>query len=307
MDYLDKADKLEKLKKFGLGSALTDRNSISHAEFALFRDYIIKRSGIVVPPEKSYLIETRLARLMADCGKDTFGEFYYYIESNADPSLHQKIINAMTTNETLWFRDGSPWKVLEEIILPGLIEEIASGKKDKIRIWSAAVSTGQEIYSTVMCVDDYLAKHNIKKTKGVDLKNFEFIATDISSRVLDIAKRGRYDSISIMRGLGDYYKNKYFVRDGISWVIDPKIIEPVSFTRFNLQENYHKFGIFDVIFCRYVLIYFSDEQKKDIISKMRNSLTDKGVLFTGNYALYDLFSGEFKPNHYENLTYYNKI
>jgi len=269
----------------------------------LFKDYIKKNSGIVIPPEKSYLIETRLSKLMADTGADSFSEFYNYIVSKSDPSLHQKIINAMTTNETLWFRDGAPWKVLEETALPKLVGELASGKKARARIWCSAVSTGQEAYSTVMCVDDYLGRNRIQ---GVDLSKFDFFATDISSRVLDIAKKGRYDAISMMRGLDEHYKSKYFVKDGSAWEIDPKIRNAVRFSQYNLQNSYHIFGLFDVIFCRYVLIYFSDQQKKEIISKMCDTLADGGLLFTGNYVLYELFEDSFNSHHYENLTYYSK-
>ena len=113
-----------------------------------------------------------------------------------------------------------------------------------------------------------------------------------------------------MRGLNDYYKTKYFTKEGSVWVLDPKIRDAVTFTKFNLQNNYQALGTFDIIFCRYVLIYFSDEKKREIITKMHGSLTDGGVLFTGNYALYELFSlcGDiFKTDHYENLTYYYKI
>ena len=280
-----------------------ERYSINEDEFLLFRDYIIENCGISIPPEKAYLIETRLTKLMFDVGAESFGEFHKYIVANPNSPVHKKIINAITTNETLWFRDVLPWKALEEIYLPQFIEELLSGRKARVRIWSAAVSTGQEIYSTVMCIDDYLKKNNIK---GIDLSNFDFFATDISNNVLDIAKKGRYDKISIMRGLDNYYKERYFTQSGSAWDIDPKIRSAVRFENFNLQKNYHSFGLFDVIFCRYVLIYFSDTSKKDIVTKMNNTLADGGVLFTGNYILYDLFKDGFDVGHYDNLTYYTK-
>jgi len=279
------------------------QNSITENEFLLLRDYIRETCGITIPPEKSYLFETRLTKLMLDAGVESFGEFHRYIVSNQDLTLRQKIINAITTNETLWFRDVAPWKVLEEIYLPNFVEELTSGRKKRVRIWCAAVSTGQEVYSTVMCVDDYL---NRNCTNGIDLSYFDFFATDISSSVIDIARRGRYDNISIMRGLNDYYRTKYFVKNGSSWDIDPKIHDAVRFENFNLQKSYHKFGLFDIIFCRYVLIYFSDDFKKEVVSKMHHALTDDGVLFTGNYILYDLFKDNFEANHYDNITYYSK-
>jgi len=277
-------------------------NAISEREFLLFRDYIAENSGILIPPEKAYLIETRLAKLMLDAGTESFGEFYDYIVSGADLLIAQKIINAMTTNETMWFRDAALWKVLEQTVLPKLVEAISAGKKTRARIWSAAVSTGQEIYSTVMCVDNYLTRNNIK---SVSLSDFEFIATDISDRVLDTAKKGRYDAISIMRGLSDYYKNKYFIKNGAAWLIDPKIRDLVKFRQFNLQNSYITLGTFDIIFCRYVLIYFPDERKREVAAKMHGALNDGGILFTGNYIFYNLFDN-FDSNHYENLTYYSK-
>jgi len=279
------------------------RCSINENEFILFRDYIAKESGIVIPPEKAYLIETRLSKLMLDAGAESFGEFYDYIISGADPCVSEKIINAITVNETMWFRDETPFKVLEEVILPKLVEELVSGRKIRVRIWCAAVSTGQEVYSIAMCVDEYLNKNCIK---GISLSNFEFFATDISGRVLDIAKNGRYDKISMMRGINDYYKGKYFTNTGSVWDIDPKIKNAVKFERFNLQKSYSKFGIFDIIFCRYVLIYFSDEKKKEIVTKICDSLTESGVLFTGSYVFYDLFKDDFESKYYDNLTYYLK-
>jgi len=277
--------------------------SINEHDFMLFRDYIAQKSGIIIPPEKAYLIETRLSKLMLDAGAESFGAFYDYIVSDADPRMSEKIINAITINETMWFRDTAPWKVLEENILPKLVAELVSGRKMRARVWCAAVSTGQEVYSTAMCVDEYLNKNRIK---GVGLSSFDFFATDISGRVLDIAKHGRYDKISIMRGLDDYYREKYFHNNGSVWDIDTKIKNAVRFERFNLKESYRSFGLFDIIFCRYVLIYFSDEMKKEIVTKMRDSLTDGGVFFIGNYVLYNLLIDDFESKHYDNLTYYLK-
>ena len=277
--------------------------SITNKEFSLFKNYIVKNSGIDIPPEKAYIFETRLSKFLVDTGVNSFEELYSYIIKKKDPLFNQKIINSVTTNETKWFRDEAPWKVLEENLLPKFVDDIASGRKSQIRIWSAAASTGQEIYSTVMCIDNYLNENNIK---GVSLDNFEFFATDISSHVLEIAKKGRYDRINITRGLNEQYKTKYFNKNGSVWIINPKIQNSVNFKHFNLINNYQEFGLFDIIFCRYVLIYFSDTLKEETVKKMHNSLCDNGVLFTGNYAIYDLFENNFDANYYENLTYYIK-
>jgi chemotaxis protein methyltransferase CheR len=188
-------------------------------------------------------------------------------------------------------------------VLPRLIDDLISGRKKRVRIWSAAASTGPEIYSTVMCIDNYLQANRVK---GIGLSDFEFFATDISNRVLEIAKKGRYDIISIKRGLSDYYKYRYFVQNDSAWDIDPRIREAVRFEQFNLQDNYDRFGSFDIIFCRYVLIYFAEDLQKEIMLKMDNALVDGGLLFTGNYVLYELFRENFDIGHYANTTFFVK-
>ncbi len=278
-------------------------NAISKSEFELFRAFLSKISGIDIPPEKAYLFETRLAKMMAEAGKESFAEFYEYVQSGEDPMATQNIINAMTTNETLWFRDAAPWRVMEDTLLPALVNALVSGQKSRIRIWCAAVSTGQEAYSTAMCIDDYLEKNGVK---GVTLSDFDIVATDISTRVLDIAKKGRYDAISIRRGLSDYYRTKYFTKIGAAWHIDPKIHEAVDFSAFNLNDGFYRFGTFDIIFCRYILIYFSQERKKDIITKMSASLAAGGSLFAENYTMYDLFEDCFEVNRFSDFSYYTK-
>ena len=286
----------------GTGSA---RFSLSANEFLLFQDYIMDNCGIIIPLEKSYLFETRLSALVRETGVKSFYEFYKILvsHSNVSVSLQQRVIDAMTTNETLWFRDSVPWEYLEEVALPQLVGELLAGKRKKVRIWSAAVSTGQEIYSTVMCVDEYLKKNCVK---GVDLSNFEFFATDICSRVIEIAKKGSYEKNSMERGLSSYFKTKYFAQNGSFWDIDPNIRCSVKFLKFNLINDYRRFGAFDIIFCRYVLIYFSDNMKKSIIDKMSGSLVSGGLLFTGNYVLYDMFDENYIVKRYKNISYYIK-
>jgi len=276
---------------------------IKESEYRLFRDYIADHSGIIIPQEKTYLLETRLSKHMAQVGIDSFGKFYDYIVADKSLAVMQKIINAITTNETKWFRDTEPWTVLETLVLPTLVDELSSGVRDRVRIWSAAASSGQEIYSTVMCVDNYLRSNNVLNVK---LSDFEFIATDISCDILEIAKKGRYDRISMTRGLRDFYKEKYFTQNGTAWDISDKIKSVVDFKPFNLQNTFMGFEKFDIIFCRYVLIYFSDELKEEIIRKMSGLLNEGGVVFTGIYALLDVFSKYFNSKSYGNTTYYQK-
>ena len=279
------------------------RDLTKESEYTQISKYITDISGIVIPPEKYYLIETRLYRLMLESGVESFNEFYRKILMPGNPQMNQQIINAITVNETLWFRDAVLWHCFEREILPGLVEQLISGKKTKIRIWSAAASTGQEAYSIAMCIDNYLKRNNIVSVK---LSDFEILATDISDRVLDIAKTGRYDKISMTRGITDHYKAAYFKSSGSAWDLDPYIKNSVEFKRFNLMSKYEGFGKFDMIFCRYVLIYFPDDLKTKIISKMLNALNDDGILFTGAYVLYNFLRDVFSVKEYGNLTYYVK-
>ena len=265
--------------------------------------YITEVSGIVIAPEKYYLIETRLSKLMLESGASSFDELYNKAKSNEKPGLTQKIINAITVNETFWFRDAVLWKFFEREVVPKLVEMLVSKEKPKIRIWSAAASTGQEAYSIAMCIDNYLKRNNIS---DISLSDFEILATDISDRVLEIAKNGRYDRISMTRGLSEHYKAAYFKSNNSAWDLVPLIKDSVKFECFNLKKDYTGFGTFDVIFCRYVLIYFPDSLKSEIVRKMHNSLYDGGVLFTGNYVLYNMLRDIFNANSYENLTYYTK-
>jgi len=272
-------------------------------EYKQIGDYITDISGIVIPPEKYYLIETRLFKLILDYGVESFDDFYQKVILSGDSTVAQKVINAITVNETFWFRDSLLWKCFEREILPGFIKQLSSGEKSKIKIWSAASSTGQEAYSIAMCIDNYLKRNKIS---DIDLSCFEILATDISTRVLDIAKTGKYDKISMSRGLSDHYKAAYFKTDGSAGLLDDKIKNAVNFRQFNLMDSYTGFGKFDVVFCRYVLIYFPVKLKVDIVSRIYDTLVAEGILFTGNYILYDLFREKFDAHSYENLTYYTK-
>ena len=134
---------------------------LSRLEFQLFKKYIEDKCGIELTEEKSYLIETRLSGLLVESGLESFNSLYYAIVNNKIPGIAEKVIDAITTNETMWFRDKKPWIIFEEILMPKYINILRTGQKSKIRIWSAASSTGQEAYSTAICIDNYL--HNERR------------------------------------------------------------------------------------------------------------------------------------------------
>jgi chemotaxis protein methyltransferase CheR len=152
-----------------------------------------------------------------------------------------------------------------------------------------------------MCIDHYLEKNNIK---DISLSDFEIIATDISTAALKIAKTGQFDAISMMRGLEEKYKNKYFKKSGNLWEIDEKIKKAIKFEQFNLQNSFRSMGKFDLVFFRYVLIYFSDTLKKDIFKKLSESILENGTLFIGASEIYFFMSDLFLTQNYEDGTYY---
>ncbi len=251
---------------------------LNDREFILFRDYISEQCGILLGDDKAYLIESRLSRLMVENGLFSFEELYKHIYSHQDRQMAARVIDAVTTNETLWFRDRAPWIIMEKHILPAWIDRLRQGKCSRARIWSAACSTGQEPYSLAMLIDNYLARNNIK---DLSLKDFAILATDISATVLQIAAKGRYDNISIMRGLDQYYRDRYFKQEGRTWTLDDRILGAVEFRQFNLQDSYTRLGVFDTVYMRNVLIYFSKELKRDIIQRVSGSLSSGGYFIVG--------------------------
>lgn len=276
--------------------------SLSSTEFQLFKKYIHDQCGIDLNEDKAYLIETRLSKLLIDSGLSTFEALYQTLKNNRDPHIATRVIDAMTTNETLWFRDKTPWLILVEKLLPRYIEEFRARKRSRVRIWSAAASTGQEAYSTAMCINDYLIKHQIV---DIRLSDFEIVATDISQNVLEIARRGHYDNISIMRGLEQPIRDRYFQKTGAVWELNDGIRNQVRFEQFNLQNSFLFMGRFDLIFCRYVLIYFSDTLKKDIFEKIARGLYPGGVLVIGASELYVEMDRLFSRQNHQNGTYYS--
>ncbi|WP_319001587.1 protein-glutamate O-methyltransferase CheR [Clostridium sp. CS001] len=257
--------------------------NLTTEEFSIMRKYIEEKCGIIISLEKSYLIESRLSKLLIEFNCNTFEEFYKLIYTSMDDTITEKVIDAITTNETLWFRDKKPWDVLENILMPHYIKMLRENKRNKIRICSAGCSTGQEPYTVAMIIHNYLEKNNIL---DIQISQFEIIATDVSIAIINLAKSGRYDAITIMRGLPEFYKQKYFNKDGRIYTIKDEIKSMVKFYKFNLQKSFVSFGKFDLIFCRYVTIYFSEKAKNDLLQRLANSLEKQGNLFLGSSEIY---------------------
>ncbi len=272
---------------------------ITDSEFKLIRDFIEESCGISVGNEKSYLIESRLAGLLRDSGSNSFSEFYKKASEDRTSGLRDKIVDAMTTNETLWFRDKSPFRIFEEIILPKVAEEFKAGKRNSYRIWSAACSTGQEPYSLIMTALEYAAKN-----PSFPVNKIEIIATDISPSALFLAMAGRYDQLSISRGLPQEMKDKYFSQKGKIWILNDKVKQMVKFKKFNLQESFMSLGRFDLVLCRNVAIYFSDSFKKELFRKIAGILNPNSYFLLGASESLGGYNTDFEMKTLERSIYY---
>lgn len=251
--------------------SLGGSESISPKEFDDFRVYLEKQTGIVLSDNKGYLVASRLSRLMCQENISSFSELILRIKQERD--LAKFVIDAMTTNETSWFRDNYPYDILQQKLLPDLIKL----KPSRIRIWSSACATGQEPYSIRMVSEEYL-----QKNPGIySRENIEIIGTDISSAALEMAKLGIYDNAMAGRGLLADRKKRFFTMKDDRWHVRDDVKNSVNFRELNLKQTYASLGKFDIIFCRNVMIYFSSELKSEVLAKMAASLNPGGYLIVG--------------------------
>ncbi len=215
-----------------------------------------------------------------------------------DTLLRGKIVDAMTTNETLWFRDSHPYTILEKELFP----EAAQQRHKPLRIWSAACSSGQEPYSMSIIADEY-----IKANPGSLARKVEIVATDISKTILEQARQARYDEMSLVRGMSTERRNRYFKQHDDVWELNNDIKRRVRFTELNLMQSFATLGKFDIIFCRNVLIYFSAELKSDILNRMAKQLQPNGYLVLGSSESITGYTDAFKMVRSGGAVYYQLI
>ncbi|WNO61839.1 protein-glutamate O-methyltransferase CheR [Rheinheimera sp. MMS21-TC3] len=241
-------------------------------EYKQFCDFLELQCGIVLGENKQYLVKSRLAPLMQRFAINSLSELVQKTLNPIERQLRTAVIDAMTTNETLWFRDTYPFELLKKVILPELEKT-----KRNIKIWSAASSSGQEPYSISMSVLEYQQL----KTAAQQL-NVSILGTDISTTMLEQCRRGEYDGLALARGLSPERRSRFFADSGKGLMqLKPEVKNNVSFRHLNLLDSYSLLGKFDVIFCRNVLIYFSGDIKAQIIAKFAQSLNSKGFLILG--------------------------
>jgi chemotaxis protein methyltransferase CheR len=266
------------------GSALENKH-LEQSEYDQFRTFLEQQCGIVLGDNKLYLVKSRLAPLMARFNVASLSQLVSKTLSPHERQLRAAVVDAMTTNETLWFRDQYPFELLKTKIFP----EFADLRRP-IKIWSAASSSGQEPYSIAMSASEYQSKSPGALKMGVQITG-----TDISNTMLDMCKNAEYDSLALARGLSPERRQKFFMDSGNGMA---KVTEPirrmVNFRHLNLLDSYALLGKFDVIFCRNVLIYFSPEVKAKIIAQFAQALNPKGYLFLGASESMAGLSNEFE-------------
>ncbi|WP_091361476.1 CheR family methyltransferase [Amphritea atlantica] len=248
---------------------------MTQQEFDQFCQFLEQACGILLAKHKQYLVESRLSKILIDGQFDSLGQLVVTLERPGNSLLKEEVINAMTTNETLWFRDIHPYEILKDKLLPELAEKQAGTQR--LKVWSAACSTGQEPYSISMIIDEFKEQNPAAFRLGE-----EIIATDISTRVLEQARLAEYEMLALGRGLSQDRLKKFFVpgkHDG--WSLLPKIKKRVTFREMNLLGAYTGIGPCDIVFCRNVLIYFSSERKREILTKIHKTLKPGGYLLLG--------------------------
>lgn len=254
-------------------------------EYDYLRSFLKTRSGLVLTNEKQYLIESRLMPVARKAGLPSISALVAKIKEPGSNTLQEAVVEAMTTNESFFFRDKTPFEHFTGTMLPHMLQNRARDRR--IRIWCAAASTGQEPYTLAMCLKECEAKLAGWKV--------EILGTDLSNEVLEKARAGIYSQFEVQRGLPINHLLKYFRQTGDLWQISSELRSMVQYRKLNLLENFSSLGQFDIVFCRNVLIYFDNETKIDVLNRIRRLLPDDGFLVLGAAETVVGLTDAFRP------------
>jgi chemotaxis protein methyltransferase CheR len=257
--------------------------NLQTSDFDYIRTLVRERSAIVLEPGKEYLVQARLLPVARQQGLDDISALVARLK-RGEPALTTQVVEAMTTNETSFFRDVHPFEALRNDVLPPILE--ARRTQRTLRIWSAAASTGQEAYSIAM-----ILREHFPELAGW---NISILGTDLSNDVLDKAREGRYAQIEINRGLPAPMLIKYFDRAGPAWKVKPELRSMCEFKPLNLVAPWSALPRMDIVFLRNVLIYFDVDTKRDVLTKIRRTLAPDGYLFLGAAETTLQFDGLFE-------------
>jgi chemotaxis protein methyltransferase CheR len=259
--------------------------------FSSIADILKARSGLAIGPDKLYLLEARLAPILKSHGLRDLAALSACLRPGT--ALEREVVDAMTTNESLFFRDGKPFAALRRSVLPKLHAARPPGAA--LRIWSAAASTGQEAYSIAMVVAELSA--------ALGSRRVEILATDIAREPLERARAGLYSQFEIQRGLPMQMLVRHFSKEGTHWRVKPALREAVVFKAWNLLSDLRPLGKFDVVFCRNAILYFDLPTKRQALDSLAQRMSPDGVLFLGGTETVLGVTDAFKPVPDENGAY----
>ena len=272
--------------------------AITREEMPVWSRYIRELCGIYLDDSKGYLVETRLGGLLAEVGASSFSELFFKVKADSSGKLRGKIVESITTNETSFFRDVSPFELLRNKVIPDLIDRrnAGSGRTIAIRIWSAACSTGQEAYSTAIVLKELLG----------DLSRYDIriLGTDISNKVVAQASYGAYSRLDLERGLPGESIARHFAVAGDRWKVRDEIRAMATFRTMNLLEPFSFPQPFDIIFCRNVAIYFTEADKARLFKNLIRYLAKDGCLMIGSTESISGLCPELEAKRYLRAVFY---
>lgn len=274
---------------------------IKPAEIKAISQYIYDISGIHLDQNKTYLFETRLSSVAESLGCKSYEELHNKAKADRSKNIERQIVDAISTNETLFFRDKGPFELLQHKLLPEIIDARTPKSptlKTSIKIWSAAASTGQELYSIAIIIKELIP----------DLSKFQIklFGTDISDNAISQASYGKYNKFEIERGLARPQLQKYFTPMGEFWKIKDELRAMVTFRKMNLMLPFTGIGKFDIIFCRNVAIYFTLQDRKKLFNKIADCLADDGFLVIGSTESLTGVCPKFIPKRHLRSIFYQK-
>jgi chemotaxis protein methyltransferase CheR len=255
------------------------------ADFQFLAKFLKDRSGLALAEDKGYLLESRLVPVARAHGLKSVDDIAAEVRAGRNQRLMAAVVEAMTTNESFFFRDIKPFDQFKTIVMPRLLARRAATKQ--LRIWSAACSTGQEPYTLAMLLTEAAAQ--------LQGWRIEIVATDIAPGVLAKARAGLYSQFEVQRGLPVQMLLKHFSQKAEGWEIAPQLRAMINFREFNLLTDMKPFGVFDVVFCRNVLIYFDQTTKADVLARIRERMKEDGILYLGGAETVLGVSESFRP------------
>lgn len=273
---------------------------VSPAELTAWSDYIASLCGVRLDSSKGYLVETRLGPLAQSLGCKSFEELLQKTKIDFSNHLKKQVIEQMTTRETSFFRDGSPFSLLQNKLIPDLIDRARARSPHgtiPIRIWSAACSSGQEVYTIAIVLRELL---------GTDPRyKIRIHGSDISNEAIAAASRGEFKAFEVERGLPPELRQKYFHPVGSNWKIKDEIRALASFEQMNLLEDFAQLGTFDIVFCRNVAIYFNEADKVSLFNRIAQRLDPQGALVVGSTESVASLCPIYQSNRHLRSIYYS--